>query len=63
MAAAVATFGRLGQALGATWAGVGGGDLHEVDVDRRRVGAGLQLVLEQRRVALAALVVVAWCPR
>ena len=44
--------------LGPLGAGVRRGDLHELGRDRRRVGAGLQLVLEQAGVALAAFVVV-----
>ena len=58
IAAAVATLGASAMPFGAVRTGVGGGDLHEVGVDGRRVGAGLQLVLQQRGVALARLVVV-----
>ena len=55
MAAAVGDVRRLGDALGAAWPGVRRVDLHEVDVDRRCVGGGLQLVLEQVRRCAAGL--------
>ena len=58
IAAGVATFGASARPLAPRGPASGVLISHEVDVDRRRIGARLQLVLEQGGVALVRLVVV-----